>query len=68
MNQNAAVRAFRPVTDYGDGVTAETAIRFGADAVMTRNEQDCANAGIRVMTPDEPAQMLKSQKLIGETP
>ena len=41
------------MTDYEDGVMAETAIRSGVDAIVTRNEKDYANAGIRIMTPDE---------------
>ena len=47
------------MTDYEDGVMAETAIRSGVDAIVTRNEKDYANAGIRILTPDALVQMLK---------
>lgn len=50
------------MTDYEDGVMAETAIRSGVDAIVTRNEKDYANAGIRVMTPDKLVGIMESEK------
>ena len=47
------------MSDYEDAVMAETAIRSGGDAIVTRNERDYTKAGIRVISPDELAQMLE---------
>lgn len=46
--------------DYEDAVMAETAIRSGVDAIVTRNERDYTNAGVRVMSPDALVQLLES--------
>ena len=39
--------------DFEDGVMAETALRTGMDAIITRNGRDFANSIIPVYTPTE---------------
>lgn len=42
-----------PIPDYEDAIMAETALRTGMDAIVTRNGRDYTKSPIRVYTPPE---------------
>ena len=42
-----------PMKDYEDAIMAETAKRENVDWIVTRNEKDYLDSGIRVVTPQE---------------
>ena len=42
-----------PVSDFEDAVMAETALRAGADCIVTRNLADFAKAPLLVLSPKE---------------
>ena len=48
--------------DFEDGVMAETALRSGMDAVITRNKKDFANSSVPVYTPTEFMSILDSEE------
>ena len=49
-----------PVADFEDAVLVETAIRWSADFIVTRNTRDFGASPIKAVTPDEMLVMLKS--------
>ena len=51
---------FSPLTDYEDAIMAETALRFGMDCIVTRNERDYKASPVPVFTPDEFLKRLSS--------
>ena len=46
------------MTDYEDAVMAETALRCGMDAIVTRNEKDYTACAVRVLTPEQLVALL----------
>ena len=48
------------VSDFEDAVMAETALRAGMDAIVTRNGRDYASSSVPVYTPAELLTMLRS--------
>lgn len=48
-------------SDYEDAVLHEAARHWGADAVVTRNQQDFAAASLPILTPDELLSGLTTQ-------
>lgn len=42
-----------PVADFEDAVLAESALRWGADCIVTRNVDDFAASPIKAVTPEE---------------
>lgn len=47
------------VHDYEDGIMVETALRIGADFIVTRNIKDFANAKINVCLPQDFLERLE---------
>ena len=46
------------ISDFEDAVMVETAVRSGADCIVTRNTKDYAKAQIAVCTPEEFIQQI----------
>ena len=46
------------ISDFEDAVMVETAVRSGADCIVTRNTKDYAKAQIAVWTPEEFIQQI----------
>ena len=46
------------ISDFEDAVMGETAVRSGADCIVTRNTKDYAKAQIAVCTPEEFIQQI----------
>lgn len=50
------------ISDFEDAVMAETALRAGMDAIVTRNGRDYARSLVPVHTPAELVAMLESDR------
>ena len=48
------------ISDFEDAVMAETALRAGMDAIVTRNTRDYARSAVPVYTPAELMAMLEA--------
>lgn len=48
------------MSDYEDAIMSETAIRIGADCIVTRNLKDYSNSVINVYSPSELLKKLNS--------
>ncbi|MDR1612260.1 MAG: PIN domain-containing protein [Planctomycetota bacterium] len=42
-----------PISDFEDAVLVESALRWGADCIVTRNTRDFAASPVEAITPDE---------------
>lgn len=52
-----------PIKDYEDAIMVQTALRVGADCIVTRNLKDYTAAEIPICSPE---QFLKNQNFWGE--
>lgn len=49
--------------DYEDAIMVETALRIGADCIVTRNIKDYALAKIPVLSPEQLLEQLKNNNI-----
>lgn len=50
------------ISDFEDAVMIETAVRSGADCIVTRNKKDYSKAPIYVYTPSEFVELLTEER------
>ena len=52
---------FSPIADYEDAIMVQTAIRIGADCIVTRNLKDYRLAALPVFSPEEFLEKLAEE-------
>ena len=53
-----------PISDYEDALMTETALREGADCIVTRNVKDFSKSAVSVYSPDDFLALLKRSEEI----
>ena len=55
-----------PIKDYEDAIMVQTAIRIGADCIVTRNLKDYRLASLPIFSPEEFLKNIDADFQIGE--